>query len=75
VKAPSAKDSEDNKGLLPEFNSRIKLLQEALNTVKFNNSEILRLKEKHQAATLNDVEKSNFLSQFLNLSRYFRRIE
>jgi t-SNARE complex subunit (syntaxin) len=47
----------DTQALIPQFSSKVKLLQQALNQVKFNNEEILRLKDKHAAATLNEQEK------------------
>jgi hypothetical protein len=47
-------------------------LQQALNQVKYNNDEIIRLKEKHAAATLNDQEKSiDLFSACLPYSRDF----
>jgi t-SNARE complex subunit (syntaxin) len=49
--------TDTSQALIPQFSSKVKLLQQALNQVKFNNEEILRLKDKHAAATLNEQEK------------------
>jgi len=46
-----------NSHLMPEFSSKIKVLQQSINQIKFNNREIVSLKEQTIAATLNEQEK------------------
>jgi len=48
---------EDAGDFLPQFSKRTKLLQQALNQVRYNNQEILRQKDKHKEATTNEAEK------------------
>lgn len=61
---PVGKDKDSAEGILPTFNGKVKLLQQALNTVQFNNQEISRLKNEHASATLNEQEKR--ISEELN---------
>ena len=55
---PPPGEGEGSQGFLPQFSSRTRLLQQAINQVRYNNQEILKLKDKHKEATLNDLEKS-----------------
>jgi len=57
IPIPALHDGQEAKDFLPQFSSRTRLLQQAINQVKYNNQEILRLKDKHKEATLNDQEK------------------
>ena len=59
VAIPPPQPGEDAGDFLPQFSKRTKLLQQALNQVRYNNQEILRQKDKHKEATTNDAEKSN----------------
>ena len=44
------------------FTKTVKFIQDALETVRYNNEQIRKLKEQHQTATLNEQESSNSLS-------------
>jgi len=59
VAIPPPQPGEDAGDFLPQFSKRTKLLQQALNQVRYNNQEILRQKDKHKEATTNENEKSN----------------
>jgi len=48
--------------LMPEFSSKIKVLQQSINQIKSNNKEIITLKEQTLAATLNEQEKKLSIS-------------
>lgn len=57
--------------LMPEFSSKMKVLQQTINQVKYNNTEITKLKEQMVASTLNDQERklSMELSRYIELNK------
>jgi len=57
VPIPAIQEGQESRDFLPHFSSRTRLLQQAINQVRYNNQEILKLKDKHKEATLNDQEK------------------
>jgi syntaxin 1B/2/3 len=57
VAIPPPQPGEDAGDFLPQFSKRTKLLQQALNQVRYNNQEILKQKDKHKEATTNENEK------------------